>query len=431
MSAIGSTSSSSSSHMARPELEHPDICVITDDLLEAFSSLSIGNVPNIDMDKMLVTCGRTKSLATDGLGAGMVFCARSFNYAGIPILGLWHKSSMSEVSIRDGIEKLKEKMLQKGSDHHFPIEIFAIGGQIPNPEDGTPGNLDEEAEILNLSHDANICGVKFNYSANEDEPLDVVLTPTNIYVSKQPLFERSSAEYVGYPMMFDIHHHPDIQLIVEGNLAQLDEFSFDDIPNVDMDKMLIVSGDGEYLATDSLGACMAICARGETSDQVPVLALWHRTPANEISFIDGIEIMKQKMIESGCDPFNDIEVFVIGGQNPSMNSSSAKTSPQSPSSIISSPTPGNLEDEAEILAIAAEMGIRGVLFNYSKNQREPLEVVLTPTKIFVSKDYNIFQSSPENTEAGEYFFRRSDRDDEKESAITNFRSFQQFYPAKS
>lgn len=391
---------------------HPAISVITEDHLKdffaEFSALSIRNTPNVDMDKMLVTCGKTKSLATDGVGAGMVFCARAWSAEQRPILGLWHRSGGSDVSFIDGIIELRGRILEKRFDPHLNIELFVIGGQKPDPQSDTPGNLEEEAEILSLINQGLVTSVLFNYSQNEDEPLEVVLTPNKLYVSKQSLFERSSDEYVGHPMRFDINHHPDVCVVEDGGAyEQLAPFSFNDLPNVDMDKALITVGEGNYLATDSLGACIAICLRGETIDDTPILALWHRTPASDLSFEEGIRRLKHKMYRMGCDPLSNIEVFAIGGQNPT-SSSSVRESPQSPSSLVSSPTPGTLEAERDLLERAQGLNIQGVLFNYSESQREPLELVLTPTKIFVSKQFHLFQSSDANQEAGFVFLKNSE-----------------------
>ncbi|MBS0624760.1 MAG: hypothetical protein JSS32_01770 [Verrucomicrobia bacterium] len=407
-----SSSSSSSSQPIGSVYNHPDISVITEDHLEdfiaEFSALSTKETHNVDMDKMLVTCGKTKSLATDGVGAGMVFCARARTMENRPILGLWHRSASSDTSFRAGIIKLRRSITEKGFDPNLEINLFVVGGQKPDPENDTPGNLEEEAEILNLVNQGLVTSVMFNYSKNEDEPLEVLLTPDKLYVSKESLFERSSDDYVGHPMNFDIHHHPDICVIDDGDsYEQLAPYSFDDIPNVDMDKMLITIGDGNFLGTDSLGACIAICLRGETKDDVPILALWHRTPASDLPFEEGIHRLKHKMYQMGCDLLSNIEVFAIGGQNPS-SSNSVKESPQSPSSLVSSPTPGTLEEEADLLEKAQHLNIQGVLFNFSESQREPLEVVLTSSKIFVSKQFNIFQSSESNKEAGVVFLENSE-----------------------
>jgi hypothetical protein len=99
-----------------------------------------------------------------------------------------------------------------------------------------------------------------------------------------------------------------------------------------------------------------------------------------------------------CDPDSPIEIFAIGGQKPHEDAPSGCAS--SPS-LEDFPCLGTLEEEEIIRKMPEAVGF---LFNYSNSEYDPLHLVLTPTKIFVSKNKNpIFQSTPANESVGDPF----------------------------
>jgi hypothetical protein len=141
-------------------------------------------VPDIGMDRYLVSEGTP--LGTGGLGPCFAVCSIGKTSFQTPILGLCHTSSV--MPIKDVLHKLKDSMTAKGAVRNT-IETYVIGGEIPS--EANDGTLEEEEEIKALAEQENIKGVLFNLAQGEEVPLNVVLTPENVYVSINNLFDSS------------------------------------------------------------------------------------------------------------------------------------------------------------------------------------------------------------------------------------------------
>jgi len=132
-------------------------------------------------------------------------------------------------------------------------------------------------------------------------------------------------------------------------------------PNVGMDRYLISE---TPVGTNGLGVCFAICLIGKTKSK-PLLGMCHAS--SYYSFPKVLDLLKQKMKDQGAE---SIEIYVIGGETPSPFCKK-----------------GTIHDEEKIAGLAdKDDEIAGVMFNLAEGERNPLSVVVTPEKIYVSKD---------------------------------------------
>jgi hypothetical protein len=148
-------------------------------------SMWFNTVPDVGMDRFLVTDG--SPIGTGGVGPCFVVCLIGKTKGNAPVLGLCHKSSI--LPFEDVHDFVKEEMVDQWSADESSITTYVVGGQPPSlmvPE----GTLEEERDILALAAAKKVAGVLFNKTSadNEDEGLNVVLTPEKIYVSMEPLF---------------------------------------------------------------------------------------------------------------------------------------------------------------------------------------------------------------------------------------------------
>lgn len=139
-------------------------------------------VPDIGTDQFLVSKG--KWLGTTGLATCFAICSIGKTNLGTPVLGLCHKSSV--VSVEHALQKLKNAMIDREGALKETIETYIVGGE--QPSEDNEGTLEEENTILAMAEKENIQGVLFNVAQGEEDGLSVVLTPKNVYVSKNLLF---------------------------------------------------------------------------------------------------------------------------------------------------------------------------------------------------------------------------------------------------
>lgn len=156
---------------------------------------------------------------------------------------------------------------------------------------------------------------------------------------------------------------------------------FYELPNIGLDGFMI--SDGKPLGTSGLTTCFAICSIGKTVHKASVLGLCHLNIVASGEFADVLQKLKKEMVDRGAAR-ETIETYVIGGEAPS-----------------SEEHPGTIEFEKEMLDLAAQENIQGVLFNAAQAKgpldEEVLSVVLTPENVFVSKNL-LFQSAEETAD---------------------------------
>jgi len=142
--------------------------------------------------------------------------------------------------------------------------------------------------------------------------------------------------------------------------------SFGELPDVEEDKFMVIVGIHAAVGTYGLGTCFAVCAGGQTLENIPVIALAHKTSC--VAIRDVFHALKKEMVRLGCVK-STIKTVVIGGESPSIDE------------------PGCVEDQNEFLMRATKQKTREMLFNFARGEEESLSVVVTPEKIYVSKEY--------------------------------------------
>ncbi len=147
---------------------------------------------------------------------------------------------------------------------------------------------------------------------------------------------------------------------------------FKELPDVDMDRFMVSTGFDKAVGTSGLGPCFAICARGLTAENTPVIALAHKS--SMVATRDVFRWLKKEMVNQGCIK-NTIKTVVIGGESPSLDN------PE-----------GTIEEEREFFSLGVEQGAQEMLFNFAQGEAESLSVVVTPTQIYVSKEC-LFEST--------------------------------------
>ncbi len=148
-------------------------------------------LPDVDMDRFMVCVGFDKAVGTSGVGSCFAICARGLTAENTPVIALAHKSSI--VAIRDVFHELKKEMVKQGCVKNT-IKTVVIGGESPT-RDNPEGTIEEEREFFSLARKQKTQEMLFNFAKGEAESLSVVVTPAQIYVSKECLFE--SIEDVG------------------------------------------------------------------------------------------------------------------------------------------------------------------------------------------------------------------------------------------
>ncbi len=152
------------------------------------------NIPDIGMDRFLVSRG--DFLGTSGLASCFAVCAIGKTHLKTPVLGLCHVTCllMGFMPFDAILRFLKDKMIKEEAEKQT-IKTYVVGGQVQS-EMEPEGTILEEEQILTASVSEKVRGVLFNMTQADDEEdsLNVVLTPRKVYVSKQPLFAVSGHE---------------------------------------------------------------------------------------------------------------------------------------------------------------------------------------------------------------------------------------------
>lgn len=149
---------------------------------------------------------------------------------------------------------------------------------------------------------------------------------------------------------------------------------FKELADVDMDRFMVCIGFDKAVGTSGLGSCFAICARGLTAENTPVIALAHKSSMVAIRAV--FYELKKEMVKQGCVK-NTIKTVVIGGESPSLDN------PE-----------GTIEEEREFFSLGAKQKTQEMLFNFARGEAESLSVVVTPGQIYVSKEC-LFESAPD------------------------------------
>lgn len=139
------------------------------------------------------------------------------------------------------------------------------------------------------------------------------------------------------------------------------------------------------LGTLGVASCFAICLRGRTEANIPVLALIHTDHTTPFThFVN--HVITHMMLEGALG--ESIEVIVVGGAPPDMGYT------------------GTLREEVEVfyLALIGAFNIAAIHFNMVRNEiDDDLCVVLTPEDVFVNRNdlYATPPSEPEDTSESE------------------------------
>jgi len=139
---------------------------------------SFGLLPSIGVDKYRIAFADQGSLATHGVGPCMAICMKGETKRGRTILALCHTST--DYSIPKVIASAKKAMNKKGCESKT-IQTYVVGGEFPCDE--LSGTLNEEIQILNISADERIIGVRFN-TARGDVDLDIVFNEKGVFFSQ-------------------------------------------------------------------------------------------------------------------------------------------------------------------------------------------------------------------------------------------------------
>lgn len=140
----------------------------------------------------------------------------------------------------------------------------------------------------------------------------------------------------------------------------------EDILVVEMDCFDVVPASKEmYLSTSSLMTCIAICARGTTITGDCFLGVAHLSVQSARMCF---EKLRNSLQENGCLE-HSIQFFAVGGMEKVEGHSDA----------------GSYDTEIEILQLAKEFNIQGVLFNIVKDD-EPLSIIISEESLFYTKD---------------------------------------------
>ena len=152
------------------------------------------NIPDIGMDRFLVSRGDL--LGTSGLASCFAVCSIGKTYLKTPVLGLCHVTclSMGFRPFETILQFLKDEMIKEEAEEKT-IKTYVVGGQAQS-EIEPEGTIPEEEQILATPFSKKVRGVLFNMTQADDEEdsLNVVLTPRKVYVSKNPLFAVSGQE---------------------------------------------------------------------------------------------------------------------------------------------------------------------------------------------------------------------------------------------
>jgi|GEM_PF-3654255 len=162
--------------------------------------------------------------------------------------------------------------------------------------------------------------------------------------------------------------HPMIRITTSNEVRFQDKMK-----NIDLDEMVVTAGKTARLATNGLGPCFAVCARGWTKKLTPVLAMWHKSPFSDGLFRSGFQSMEEKMVaDYSCLP-ESIETYIIGGYDAFTD-------------LDDDELPSTEAEEEAMMRYQKRANICGSLFRFAKPPDEALNVVLTPNCIFVSKE---------------------------------------------
>ncbi len=147
---------------------------------------------DVDLNESEVINAHTSefgSIGTKALSTCIAICARGQNARGEPILGLHHYDGRA--SAEDALARLDGNMRNSGSLHNH---YYLVGGMILPLESGL-GSHEAEAGLLALRGRYDIQGARLHmlegeYDAHGNENmLNVVMTPSDIYFSKKDLYE--------------------------------------------------------------------------------------------------------------------------------------------------------------------------------------------------------------------------------------------------
>lgn len=174
-----------------------------------------------------------------------------------------------------------------------------------------------------------------------------------------------------------------------------------DLPDVGMDKFMVVVGASQAFGTRGLGTCFGICARGYTTEHILVLALAHTSGIEAVNEV--FHSIKEEMCSQGCLE-ETIETFVVGGESPSTEN------PE-----------GCIQDELELFSLIEEHKIKEMLLNSvnAEDNEECLSVVMTAEHIFVSKR-EIFDSLEGMDNAGINLFEGAGSSDDDSDVSIDF-----------
>jgi hypothetical protein len=141
-------------------------------------------LPDLNMD---IVSKRT-SLGSIGVASCFVICLRGMAKNHSPVLGMAHTSHL--ITFSKVLKLMKKEMCQSVAEAQT-IQMYVIGGMLEGPKSEST-SFDEQKEVLALAKKEKIVGVDFNRITNDQDPsaLQVVLTPTAIYVTEKRLFER-------------------------------------------------------------------------------------------------------------------------------------------------------------------------------------------------------------------------------------------------
>lgn len=143
------------------------------------------------------------------------------------------------------------------------------------------------------------------------------------------------------------------------------------IPDISVNRYMVMTGKNPVLATSGLVSCFAIGARGLTKDETPCLGLAHTS--NGLSSECVLKILKIEMCAKGCIE-ESIEFLVAGGCR-----------------LEDLSTTEDVENE--ILSMAKKQKIVGTKLNLTDTEGEGVSAVLTKNGMFLSKKKPLFEIS--------------------------------------
>lgn len=189
----GSLTESDRRRYRQLEADHSDLFSSSEiKYVAAARGIRTGKVKDLDVSESAVintATGDYTSIGTKALSTCIAVCARGKNDRGEEILGLHHYDGLDDTE--RVLSELDSQMRGQGSTHN---SYYLVGGMML-PEESEMGSYDAEASLLSLRRQYDIRGAKLHvlegeYDSNgEENMLNVVVTPSDIYFSRKDLYK--------------------------------------------------------------------------------------------------------------------------------------------------------------------------------------------------------------------------------------------------